>query len=89
MKEQYDTVTKGFEVTIKSPTIKLILGGLLYMGNTLNAGNKTRGQADGCEVDAFSKSFTIKGSDGKSIMQVILANLHPTNPEIMELKQEL
>ena len=50
MKEQFDTITKGFEVTLKRTTIKLILGGLLYMGNTLNAGNKTRGQADGCEV---------------------------------------
>lgn len=60
---------------MKNDNIKLVLGALLYFGNTMNAANKNRGQADGYETDAFSKSFTIKRSDGKSIMGVILEKI--------------
>lgn len=73
---------------MKNKNIKLILGALLHIGNTMNAANKTRGQADGFEYDAFSKSFTIKRSDGKSIMGVLLELLQKDHPDVMNIKEE-
>jgi len=49
-----------------------ILGSILKVGNCLNAGNKTRGQADGYELDALSKTFSIKDADGNPIMKTIV-----------------
>jgi hypothetical protein len=51
------------------------LGAVLHIGNVMNAGNKQRQQADGFEIDAFSKTFSIKNASGQSIMQVILEKL--------------
>jgi len=54
----------------------------------MNSGNKQRQQADGFEIDAFSKTFSIKNSSGKNIMTVILELLQKKNPEIMKLKEQ-
>jgi predicted CopG family antitoxin len=54
----------------------------------MNAGNKQRQQADGFEIDAFTKTFSIKSADGKSIMQVILELLQKKNGDIMKLKEQ-
>jgi hypothetical protein len=43
MQEQLETIKAGFDVTINNKHLLLILGGLLNIGNTMNAGNKTRG----------------------------------------------
>lgn len=41
-----------------------VLGAILKVGNCMNAGNKTRGQADGYLLDALSKTLSIKDPNG-------------------------
>lgn len=54
----------------------------------MNAGNKQRQQADGFEIEAFSKTFSIKTAAGQNIMTVILERLQKKNEGIMKLKEE-
>lgn len=68
---QQETVLKGFEQLRNNDHLMKILGSILKVGNCMNAGNKTRGQADGYELDALSKTFSIKDINGVSIMKMI------------------
>jgi len=63
-----------------------ILGSVLKIGNCLNAGNKQRGQADGFELDALAKTFSIKDSEGNAIMKMITAKLYEDDESIAEFK---
>jgi hypothetical protein len=63
-----------------------ILGCLLKIGNCMNAGNKSRGQADGYMLDALGKTQTIKDNDGKSMLQLICKKLVEEDPEFITFK---
>lgn len=65
-----------------------ILGSILKVGNCLNAGNKTRGQADGYELDALSKTFSIKDADGNPIMKTIVDQIFSEDETIAEFKAQ-
>ena len=53
----------------------------------MNAGNKSRGQADGFLVDALSKTSSIKDVDGNPIIHTICKTLAKDNEEFMNFKQ--
>jgi len=64
LKKQYGDIVAGFKVTMENKNWQQVLGAVLHVGNVMNAGNKQRQQADGFEIDAFSKSFSIKKANG-------------------------
>jgi hypothetical protein len=88
LSKQQDINMDGFKVLMKNDYLKYIIGCLLKIGNCMNAGNKTRGQADGFEIDAITKGFSIKDSDGKSIMQNIIIKLLEKDETFREFKDE-
>ena len=49
----------------------------------MNAGNKTRGRADGYHLDALGKTVSIKDSDGKSMLNLICRKLHEEDGEFV------
>ena len=53
----------------------------------MNAGNKTRGQADGYQLDALSKTVSIKDTDGNSILKLICKKLNDEDPLFIDFKQ--
>lgn len=63
-----------------------ILGAILKVGNCMNAGNKSRGQADGYQLDALSKTLSIKDSEGNSILSMICQKLFEQDPSYAEFK---
>jgi formin 2 len=58
--QQLETVSTGFKKIKSNEKFMIILGAILKVGNCLNAGNKSRGQADGYQLDALSKTLSIK-----------------------------
>ena len=52
----------------------------------MNAGNKTRGQADGYQLDALSKTVSIKDTDGNSILKLICKKLNDEDPLFIDFK---
>ena len=52
----------------------------------MNAGNKTRGQADGYELDALSKTFSIKDINGVSIMKMICEKMFNQDEKFVDFK---
>ena len=53
----------------------------------MNAGNKTRGQADGYLLDALGKTLTIKDANGTNMLTFICKILYEEDEEIMNIKQ--
>jgi hypothetical protein len=66
--------------------LRQIFGSLLKIGNCMNAGNKTRGQADGYEIDALGKAFTIKDINGVSIMKTICDKIFEKDEKLVNFK---
>jgi hypothetical protein len=54
----------------------------------MNAGNKSRGQADGYQLDALSKTLSIKDPDGNSILKMICAKLYEEDETFGEFKAD-
>lgn len=54
----------------------------------MNAGNKSRGQADGFLLDALGKTLSIKDVDGNSMLSIILEKLSKEDESFMEFKKE-
>ena len=67
--------------------MKKVLGAVLKVGNCLNAGNKTRGQADGFQIEAISKAMNIKDKTGiQNVMQLICKVLSEEDKSFLEFK---
>lgn len=66
-------MANAFKALSEDPNLKKVLGGILRVGNCLNAGVKNKERADGFYLDALAKASNIKGSDGRTIMQVVCA----------------
>ena len=58
----------------------------MKIGNCLNAGNKTRGQADGYLIDALDKTTSIKDNDGNSMLKLICQKLYEEDNEFINFK---
>jgi len=65
---QQDSLREGFKELRENEYFFKILGGILTIGNIMNAGNKNRGQADGFLIDSFSRSFSVRDADNTSVM---------------------
>lgn len=60
----------------------------MKIGNVMNAGNKNRGRADGFLIDSFSRSFSIKDVDNRSVMKMVIEELHKKDETIVEMKEQ-
>jgi len=86
LKHQIETLKQAFNIIRKDELFLKILGAILKVGNCLNAGNKQRGQADGFQIDALSKTTTLKDINGESVLKLIVTTISEENPEILEIK---
>ena len=84
--EQQETVLQAFEALKTNKYLLEIFGSILKVGNCLNAGNKTRGQADGFEIEAISKTFSIKDTNGSCIMLTICQKMFEKDEEFTKFK---
>ena len=62
---------------------------ILTVGNILNGGNKTKGQADGFAIEGILKIITIKDVNNKSGMEYICKKLNEKHPEFSGFKKDL
>lgn len=69
--------------------LKESLSVILCLGNILNGGNKTKGQADGFAIEGITKIITIKDVNNKSGMEYICKKIHETNPDLRDFKKHL
>ncbi|KAK7504877.1 hypothetical protein BaRGS_00003905 [Batillaria attramentaria] len=61
------------EMLTRGSTIKQIFGLILALGNYMNGGSRTRGQADGFELDILPKLKDYKAKDNRtSLMQYVV-----------------
>ena len=79
---------KAFEQLRTNEYLLKIFGSILKIGNCMNAGNKNRGQADGYELDALSKTFSIKDINGDSIMKTICNTIFEEDPKFADFKSQ-
>lgn len=54
----------------------------------MNAGNKSRGRADGFLIDSFSRSFSVKDSEGRSVMKMVIDELYKDDETIIKFKEQ-
>lgn len=69
--------------------LKDALAVILSLGNILNGGNKTRGQADGFVIDGMTKITSIKDVNNKSGMEYVCKKLKEINEEHTGFKKTL
>ncbi|KAL5009280.1 hypothetical protein ScPMuIL_014861 [Solemya velum] len=63
------------ETLMKGSTVRHILGIVLAMGNYMNGGNRTRGQADGFMLDILPKLRDVKSKDNRmNLIQYLVAS---------------
>ena len=56
-----------------STSVCKVLGLILALGNIMNAGNRTRGQADGFDIEVLGKLTDVRTSDGScSLLQYVV-----------------
>jgi hypothetical protein len=65
-------VATSIKIVTQNMTIRKIFGGVLKIGNCLNAGQKNKERADGFHLDGLAKASNIKGSDGRSVLQMVV-----------------
>ncbi|XP_070180902.1 formin-like isoform X2 [Littorina saxatilis] len=64
------------EMLTTGPCIKTIFGIILAMGNYMNGGSRTRGQADGFELDILPKLKDYKAKDNRTSLMHYLVMLY-------------
>ncbi|XP_066252112.1 protein cappuccino-like isoform X1 [Euwallacea similis] len=69
-----DNFQSTCEFLTKSPELKRVLGLVLTLGNYMNGGNVTRGQADGFGLDVLPKLKDVKGSQaGVTLLHFVVS----------------
>lgn len=63
--KKIDTVTQLCTFLMENENLKLVFSIILTLGNYMNAGNRTRGQADGFGLEILSKLRDVKSKDLK------------------------
>lgn len=56
---------------MENEKLRKLLGAILRFGNCLNGGNKSRGQADGFDLNDLKSTTTLKDPNGRSIMAIL------------------
>ena len=85
---QQNTILEAFQVIIESPKLRKLFGAVLRFGNLMNAGNKSRGQADGFDLNDLKSTGTLKDPDGRSILQIICKTLYEEDNEFIKFKSD-
>lgn len=68
----------------KSPSLKVVLGAVLALGNYMNGGHVKRGQADGFQIDALSKVLEIKDNQNRqTLVEYLIGLMKDLYPEIL------
>lgn len=63
-----------YQVLISSDSIKKIFGLILALGNYMNGGNRTRGQADGFGLEILPKIKDVKSKDSSYTLLHFVVN---------------
>lgn len=85
---QQETLLEAFRKVLESKKWRQILGAILAFGNCLNAGNKSRGQADGFSMGNLGTSMTLKDAKGNSILKICCQKLFEEDNEFAKYKED-
>ena len=89
LKEELNTLKQASSQVLNSNSLKLILEGVLAVGNYLNTGT-TRGSAAGFKIQSLLKLKDIKGKDRKtSLLYFIVKELVKTNDKVRFFTAEI
>jgi hypothetical protein len=83
------TFESAFSELKSCKLLKDTLAVILTLGNILNGGNKTRGQADGFAIEGMSKIVSIKDANNKSGMEYVCRKLQEIDPEYSNFKKTI
>lgn len=86
--QQQDTILEAFNKVTTNEKFRKLLGAILRFGNCLNAGNKSRGQADGYSLQNLGTSMTLKDAKGKSILAICCEKLYQDDNEFIKFKDD-
>jgi hypothetical protein len=85
---QQTTILEAFDSIRDNPKLKKLFGAVLRFGNCLNAGNKSRGQADGFDLGDLKSTTTLKDKDGNSILMILCQTLYEEDNEFVKFKED-
>lgn len=66
-------VTSHFQTLKEDPAVLRVLGLILAIGNYMNGGNRTRGQADGFALDILPKLKDVKSNVSIYFLNAIMS----------------
>jgi len=84
--EKFEAAFKEFNAC---KILKDAISIILTLGNILNGGHKTKGQADGFAIEGITKIVTIKDVNNKSGMEFVCKRLSEIDPEYSGFKKEI
>lgn len=87
--EPLNKFEEAFKELSDCKILKDTLAVILTIGNILNGGHKTRGQADGFAIEGMTKIITIKDTNNKSGMEFVCRKLKEINPEYEGFKRNM
>ena len=85
---QQNTILEAFKKIRENKKLQKLFGAVLRFGNCLNAGNKSRGQADGFELGDLKSTTTLKDATGQSILQILCKRLYEEDNEFHKFKDD-
>ena len=85
---QQTTMLNAFGKIRENPKLKKLFGAILRFGNCLNAGNKSRGQADGYDLGDLKSTMTLKDAAGRSILMILCQYLYEDDNEFIKFKED-
>ena len=89
LREELNTLKQASSQVLNSSCLKLVLEGVLTVGNYLNTGT-TRGSAAGFKIESLLKLKDIKGKDRKtSLLHFIVKELLKTNDKVRFFTAEI
>ena len=71
----------------KDAHLMKLLGAILLVGNTLNAGNAKKGQADGFDIHNLDATTAIKSKDNHSLLSVIVKQICTDDDSFKKIKE--
>ena len=86
LSNQQNTILEAFDSIKTNPKLKKLFGAVLRFGNCMNAGNKSRGQADGFDLGDLKSTTTLKDKDGNSILMILCQTLFEEDNEFAKFK---
>lgn len=87
--EPLEKFEAAFKELSESKILKDSLAVILSLGNILNGGHKTRGQADGFQIEGMIKIITIKDANNRSGMEFVCKKLLEIDSEYANFKKNL